>query len=122
MRIYAPRILALSVGAGLVLAIVLGALFALVWDAGLVRGIAFSCFLVGLIVGISGLLGATEPEEGWATRSRGSRLGGRKSLIARLASEMPSIDHVTSPALALWAVLTGGALIGLSVLAFYMQQ
>jgi hypothetical protein len=121
VRIYAPRILALSVGAGLVLAIVLGAVFALVSDADLVRGVAFSCFLVGLIVAISGLLGATEPEQGWATRTRGSRLGGRKSLIARLASEMESIDHVSSPALALWAVLTGGALIGVSILAFYLQ-
>jgi hypothetical protein len=94
----------LSFGICLLLAIAGGVVFAVLADR-----------VLGIIVLGMGLLGATEPPEGWATKKDAQ---GRRSVAARAASELPEVEGVSSLALVVWAVAVGGALIALSLLAF----
>jgi hypothetical protein len=105
----------LSFGICLLLAIAGGVVFAVLADRVLAHGLGTGLFVVGIIVLGMGLLGATEPPEGWATKKDAQ---GRRSVAARAASELPEVEGVSSLALVVWAVAVGGALIALSLLAF----
>jgi hypothetical protein len=74
-------------------------------------GIGTGLFLVSLMCLALGLLGAAEPSEGWAAH-RG--VDGRKSLVARVATEHPEIESVSSGELFIWGLLVGGGLMAAS--------
>jgi hypothetical protein len=78
-------------------------------------GIGTGLFVVSLICLALGLLGATEPNEGWAAH-RG--VDGRKSLVARVATEHPEIEQVSSLELFVWGLVVGGGLMAASFLAY----
>jgi hypothetical protein len=78
-------------------------------------GIGTGLFLVSLMCLALGLLGAAEPNEGWAAH-RG--VEGRKSLVAKVATEHPEIESVSSVELFLWGLIVGGGLMVASF-AFY---
>ncbi|CAN5718755.1 hypothetical protein BH24ACT26_BH24ACT26_21600 [soil metagenome] len=115
VRTSGPKVLAVSLGICLFLALVGGALFAALADRVLAYGLGTGLFLVGIIVLGMGLLGAAEPPEGWATR-KGTQ--GRRSVAARAAKEHPDFEGASSLALAVWSIAVGGSLIALSLLAF----
>jgi hypothetical protein len=119
MSLYHLKSVAVSLAVAGGLGALFGTLYALVADAVLLYGIATGLLVAGLFVLGGGLLGATEPPEGWATNRRGPRnQTGRKSVVARIATEHPDIDHVSSWELAAWGVLVGGLLIGTSFVLF----
>ncbi len=95
---------------------VLGTVYALVADKLLVYGIGTMSFVVDTIVLAMGLLGALEPEEGWATQKRTK--GGRRSLGAQVTQQHPDLEDASPLALGVWGVLVGAPLIGLAFLAF----
>lgn len=100
-----------------------GAVYALVADAVMLYGIATGLMVAGLFVLGGGLLGATEPPEGWVTgRATGRGQFGRRSVVARIASEHPDIEEVSSKELAAWGVIVGGLLVGLSFLLFELAR
>lgn len=107
------RVLAISFGVGLALALVLGFVWALVADKVIAHGVGGGLFLVGIVALALGLLGATEPPQGW----RSSR-DGRRSLAVQLASDHPDVERVTSLDLFIWGIVVGGGLIALSMVAF----
>jgi len=115
MHVSSPKVMGVSLGVCLVLALVGGALFAVLGDRVLAHGLGTGLFVVGIVVLGMGLLGATEPPEGWASR-KGKQ--GRRSMAARAASELPEGEGVSSLALVVWAVAVGGSLIALSLVAF----
>lgn len=112
-----------SVVVSLVVAGGLGALlglgYALIADALILYGVGTGVMIAGLSVLGAGLLGATEPHEGWMT-GRGTGRGqiGRRGVVARIATEHPDIDDVSSWELAAWGLIVGGLLVagGLVVL------
>src|SRR5918996_6150117 len=112
-------------GICLVLGFAIGALggvvFAVASDRLVSYGIATGLLVVGLIALALGLLGATEPQEGWSLKRRRREIEdtARRSFAARVAREHPSIrNEVHSMGLALWGLVVGGGLIGLSMLFF----
>jgi hypothetical protein len=112
-----------SIGVSLAAAAALGALFGTVyaWIAGQVvlYGIATGWLVAGLLVLGGGLLGAAEPPEGWFTgRGTGRGQFGRRSLVARIATEHPDIEDVSSWELVAWAVVVGGVLLTAATLLF----
>jgi hypothetical protein len=105
-----------SIVVSLLVAAALGSVFGLLYarlaDASALYGIATGLLVAGVTVLGGGLLGATEPREGWMT-GRGTGRGqiGRRSIVARIASEHPDIEDVSSWELAVWGVVVGGLLL-----------
>lgn len=122
IRVSSARAIGLSLAVGAALGIVSGVLFALLFDREVVYGIGAMTFLTGVIALVMGLLGALEPEQGWAT-GRGTQseeMRARRSLAARVSEEHPNLQSASGWALAAWGVAVGGPLIALSVLAFHL--
>jgi hypothetical protein len=115
------RILGICLAIGIGLGLVGGVVYALATDKLIAHGIGTGLLVVGLIALALGLLGATEPPEGWSTKRKlqeGEEMP-RRSFAARAAYDHPSIDNeVSSVSLAVWGVVVGGGLIALSMLAF----
>jgi hypothetical protein len=115
------RVLGICLAGGLALGIVGGTIYALAADKLIVYGIATGLLVTGIGVLALGLLGATEPKEGWSLqrRVRESETP-RRSLVARAAYEHPKVDkeQVSSASLAVWGLVVGGGLILLSQVAF----
>ena len=123
MSLYHLKSIAVSLVVAGVLGSVFGIVYALIADAVLLYGIATGLLVAGLFVLAGGLLGATEPPEGWMT-GRGSRRGhvGRRSVVARIASEHPDIEDVSSLELAVWGVVVGGLLVGTAFVLFEVAR
>ena len=123
MSLYHLKSVLVSLAVAGALGAAFGAIYALVADAVMLYGIATGLMVAGLFVLGSGLLGATEPPEGWVTgRGTGRGQFGRRSAVARIASEHPDIDEVSSWELAAWGVIVGGLLVGLSFLLFEVAR
>lgn len=120
MGIARLRVLAASLGFGAAIGATAGAMWALFSDREVLYGIATGLFLVGVVALAVGLLGATEPPEGWTTRRRSRRDAedGRRSLASRLAGDVGTVEGITALGLVLWALVVGGGLLGLSLLLF----
>jgi hypothetical protein len=98
-----------------------GVVYAVASDRLVSYGIATGLLIVGLIALALGLLGATEPQDGWSTKRRRQEMedAARRSLAARAAQEHPMIgSNVSSVGLAVWGLVVGGGLIGLSMFFF----
>lgn len=112
MSLYHLKSIAVSLALAGALGALGGVLYALLADRALLYGIATGLLIAGLAVLAGGLLGATEPEQGWMTgKGTGRGQFGRRSLVARIASEHPEIESVSSWELALWGIVVGGALL-----------
>jgi hypothetical protein len=122
VHVTSPRVLALSFLTCLAIGVVGGLLFALLADRVVAHGIGTGLLVVGIIALWMALLGATEPPEGWARKRRDASESGRRSLLARVATDHTGLEEVSSLSLALWGVAVGGSLIGLSLIAFYLAQ
>jgi hypothetical protein len=121
MQLSNPKVLGISLLVGLGVAIAGGVIFALVAGRVLAHGIGTGLFVVGAVALVMGLLGATEPAQGWATKpGTAAENERRRSLAARVAKEHPDIEKVTSLGLAIWGIAVGGTLIALSMVAFVM--
>jgi hypothetical protein len=115
------RVMLICLVAGVLLGAAGGALFAVATERRIVYGIGVGLLIIGLIALGLGLLGATEPKEGWSlTRARdGDRPKPRRSLVARAAYEHPSLSKdVSSVSLVVWSLVVGGGLIALAVATF----
>lgn len=121
MQISNLRILGICLAIGVGLGLIGGVVYALATDKLIAHGIGTGLLVVGLIALALGLLGATEPPEGWSLKRKlqeGEEMP-RRSFAARAAYDHPSIDNkVSSVSLAVWGVVVGGGLIALSMLAF----
>lgn len=119
MRISSLRILGLSLIAGALMGIAGGLVFALVGGRVIAHGIGTGLFVVGLLAFGLGVLGATEPPQGWSARRSGRSVPeqGRRSFGARLAGDLQA-EPVTSLDLLVWGVVVGGGLIAASMVAF----
>ncbi|HEV2757853.1 MAG TPA: hypothetical protein VG318_18995 [Actinomycetota bacterium] len=96
-----------------------GVVYALLADRTILYGIATGVLIAGLATLAGGLLGATEPQEGWMTgRGTGRGQFGRRSIIARIASEHPDIESVSSLELAVWGIAVGGILLTIATFLF----
>ena len=123
MSLYHLKSVAASLGAAGGLGAVFGMISALIADQRLLYGIATGLLVAGILVLGGGLLGATEPPEGWITgRGTGRGQFGRRSLVARIASEHPEIEEVSSWELAAWAFIVGGILLGAGVFLFEVAR
>ena len=120
MQVSNPRVLGASLGIAGAMGVVGGALYALVTGRVLAHGVGAGLFVVGAIALVMGLLGATEPDSGWASRPGTQASGERRSLAARLATGHPDVERVTSASLAVWGLVVGGTLIALSMIAFLL--
>jgi hypothetical protein len=121
MQISNIRILGICLAVGVGVGLVGGVIYALATDKLIAHGIGTGLLVMGLIALALGLLGATEPPEGWSLKRRLQQEDEmpRRSFAARAAYEHPSIDNkVSSVSLAVWGVVVGGGLIALSMLAF----
>ena len=119
MSLYNLKAVAVSFSLAGAVGTVGGILFALLADRALLYGIATGWFVAGLATVAGGLLGATEPKEGWMTgRGTGRGQFGRRSLVARIATEHPEIDDVSSWELAAWGILVGGGLLAVATFMF----
>jgi hypothetical protein len=121
MQISNIRILGICLAVGVGVGLVGGVVYALATDKLIAHGIGTGLLVVGLIALALGLLGATEPPEGWSLKRnlQGGDEVPRRSFAARAAYDHPSIDNkVSSVSLAVWGVVVGGGLIALSMLAF----
>lgn len=117
MRLREPRVLVACAGAGFALGALPGLVVAASTGGPVLTGLASGVIFVGGILLVLGLFAALEPPGGWAStnRKKGHDQMGRRSLLTRLAFEVPSIDTVTSMDLLVWAVVVGGGLIALGI-------
>ena len=123
MSLYHLKSIAASLAAAAGLGAVFGIIYALVAGQAILYGIATGLMVAGLLVFGGGLLGATEPREGWMTgRGTGRGQFGRRSLVARIASEHPDVEDVSSLELAVWGVVVGGLLVGASIVLFELGR
>ncbi len=123
MTVSHPKALAISLGVGIGLALILGTLFSLFGDRDFAWAVGTMLMVIGLIALTMGLLGATEPEDGWATGvGRNRSQEGRRSLAAQVSEQAPGMVRSTSVHLAVWGLVVGGGMIGLSFLAFGVSQ
>lgn len=121
MRVSSLRALGISLGIGLAIGVIAGTLYALIFDKVVIYGIGTMLFITGLVVLVIGILGAVEPEEGWAT-GRGTQAAqrDRRALGARLTREHPAFEEASPWALAIWGAGVGLPLVGLGMVAFYL--
>lgn len=116
MSLYQLKSVALSLGVTGGLGSAVGIVYALLSDHPLLYGVGVGLLVAGILVLGGGLLGATEPPEGWITgKGTGRGQFGRTSLVARIATEHPDIDDVSSWELAAWAFIVGGTLLGTAI-------
>jgi hypothetical protein len=115
MHVSSPRALIVSFVIGLAFSVIVGSIYAWLADKILAYAIGSILFIVGLIVFVIGLLGALEPQDGWAS-DRKKR--GRRSMAAQMARQRPEIQEATPAQLGVWGALVGLPLIGLAIVAF----
>ena len=108
----------MSLAVGALVGVAGGVAFALIGERVVAHGIGTGLFVVGLIAFGLGVLGATEPPQGWSSRRAAAEIEpGRRSFGARLAGDLQA-DPVTSLDLLVWGVVVGGGLISASMVAF----
>lgn len=123
MSLYHLKSVAVSLAVAAGLGSAFGWVYALVAKQPVLYGIATGLLVAGILVLGGGLLGATEPHEGWMTgRGTGRGQFGRRSLVARIATEHPDIDDVSSWELAAWAIVVGGVLLGTALFLFEVAR
>jgi hypothetical protein len=123
MSLYHLKSLAVSLAVAAGLGSLAGIVYALVADQAILYGVATGLLVAGILVLGGGLLGATEPPEGWITgRGTGRGQFGRRGLVARIATEHPDIEDVSSWELAAWAFVVGGILLGSAVFLFELAR
>ncbi|HEX2296627.1 MAG TPA: hypothetical protein VHN37_15145 [Actinomycetota bacterium] len=123
MTLYHLKSIAVSLLVAGVLGAGFGVVYALIADQTLTYGVATGLLVAGLFVLGGGLLGATEPAEGWMTgRGTGRGQFGRRSIVARIATEHPDIEDVSSWELAVWGVVVGGILLGAGLVLFEVAR
>jgi hypothetical protein len=115
VSLYHFKVLLASFGIGAAGGVAGGLVYAWLGHRSATYGIGTGLFLAALVCLAMGLLGATEPQEGWRAR-RGTQ--GRRSLVARVATEHPEIEGVSSLELFVWGVVVGGALMASSFVAY----
>lgn len=119
MHISHPKVLGISLLSGVLAAAIVGFFFVVVGDWEFMYAWATVMLVLGLIGLAMGLLGATEPPDGWATgRGSNRRQAGRRSLMAQVSERAPGDTKTESLSLAVWGIAVGGGLILLSMLAF----
>ncbi|MFN2586932.1 MAG: hypothetical protein ABR613_02275 [Actinomycetota bacterium] len=119
MSLYHLKSIAVSIALAAALGTLGGLLYAVLADAVLLYGIATGLLVAGLIALAGGLLGATEPPEGWMTgKGTGRGQFGRRSIVARIATEHPDVEDVSSWELAVWGIVVGGVLLTAATLLF----
>ncbi|MEA2507416.1 MAG: hypothetical protein QOH48_2034 [Actinomycetota bacterium] len=115
MSLYHAKVLLVSIAVAAAGGVAGGLVYAWFSHRSLSYGIGTGLFVMSLICLAMGLLGATEPSEGWAAH-RG--VDGRKSVVARLATEHPDIEDVSSFELFVWGIVVGGGLMAASFAAY----
>ncbi|MFN2390302.1 MAG: hypothetical protein ABR575_11965 [Actinomycetota bacterium] len=115
MRLSGARVLLTSLAVGLGLGVTGGIVFALLARKVVFHGVGTGLFLAGLFALALGLLGATEPSDGWRTGA-----SERRSLAARTARDEGAGDEVSGVDLVVWGVIVGGGLVALSMVAFHL--
>lgn len=115
MRLIDLRILVVSLGVGTAIGVVGGLVWSLIADSSVWHGIGTWLVIVGIVSFGVGLIGATEPEQGWATDRRKER---RRPTLRLVSEQHPRLQQATSLDLAVWGIVVGGGLIGLAMLAF----
>ncbi|MDQ4024063.1 MAG: hypothetical protein M3217_01010 [Actinomycetota bacterium] len=119
MSLYHVKSIAVSILLAGALGALGGAIYALLADRMMLYGIATGLLVAGLATLAGGLLGATEPPEGWMTgRGTGRGQFGRRSIVARIATEHPEIESVSSWELAVWGIAVGGSLLATATFLF----
>lgn len=122
MKVSHPKALAYSLGVGVAIAVVGGTIFAVVGDREWLYATGTVGLIVGLIAFAMGLLGAAEPDDGWATGvGRHRRQEGRRSLAAQVSRDAPGVQESNTWHLAAWGIIVGGGLIGLSAIALSLS-
>ena len=116
MNVAGPRVLAVSLGSALALSVVTGSLYAWLADKVWSYAVGTMMFIIGAFVLALGLLGAIEPPEGWASTRK--KQEGRRSMAMKVVEQNPGVEAPSGWALAVWGVVVGGPLIGLSLWAF----
>jgi len=116
MRLSNLRILVISLGVGIGSGLLGGVAWAALTDKVVWHGIGTGWIILGIVAFGIGMIGATEPPQGWATsRKRNER---RRSALRTVSDEHPKPETASSLDLAVWGLVVGGGLIGLSMLAF----
>lgn len=121
MKVHSLRVLGLSILIGAAVGAGLGALFATIGDWRLSYAVGTGWFLCAIGCTGAGLLGATEPPEGWASARKRHPDGGRQGVIARIAEdevEGEGSKPLPSWPMAVWGIVVGGVLFGLAMAAF----
>lgn len=118
MNVSSPRALIVSLLVGIAVSVVGGALLAFFGDKILLYSVGTIMFVVGALCLALGLLGAAEPADGWATQRRSNS----RSVAARALSQHPELEDHSSWELAVWALVVGLPLIGLSILCFSLSS
>jgi hypothetical protein len=116
MRLSNLRILFISLGVGIGVGFLGGLAWAALADKVVWHGIGTGWVILGIIAFGVGMIGATEPPNGWATGSK--RRERRRNAIRLATEEHPRMQTATSLDLAVWGLVVGGGLIGLAMLAF----
>jgi hypothetical protein len=123
MSLYHLKSIAVSVALAGGLGAALGTVYALIAGFVILYGVATGVLIAGVIVLAGGLLGAAEPPEGWFTgRATGRGQFGRRSVVARIASEHPDIEEVSSLELAVWGIVVGGVLLTTATVLFEVAR
>ncbi|MQB01845.1 MAG: hypothetical protein GEU78_16460 [Actinobacteria bacterium] len=116
MRLSNLRILLVSLGAGIGLGLLGGIAWAAVADKLIWHGIGTGWVILGIIAFGIGMIGATEPPQGWATGNK--RRARRRNALREVSDEHPNLESASSLDLAVWGLVVGGGLIALAMLAF----
>jgi hypothetical protein len=124
MQLSSIRVLALCLGVGLLLGVVGGTVYALFTDKVIAYGIGTALLITGVVAMALGLLGATEPPEGWSLKRRvPGDATPRRGFAARATYANPSMSRrVSSASLAVWGLVVGGGLIAFGAVAFSFAQ
>jgi hypothetical protein len=123
MQLSSIRVLGLCLAIGVGLGVIGGTVYALLADKVVAYGVGTALLVIGLVALALGLLGATEPPEGWSLKRRvpGDETP-RRSLAARAAYENPAVSNrVSALSLVVWGLVVGGGLIACGALAFYLS-
>ena len=122
MNVSSPRALLISLAVGIGVSLVGGGLLAFFGDKLFLYSVGTIMFIVGVIALALGLLGAAEPADGWATQRGAKNRRPGRSVAARALAQHPELhDDHSSWELAVWALVVGLPLIGLSVVCFSLS-
>ncbi len=123
MSLYHLKSIAVSLALAGGVGAALGIVYALIAGFVILYGIATGLLVAGVIVLGGGLLGAAEPPQGWMTgRGTGRGQFGRRSIVARIATEHPDIEDVSSGELAIWGIVVGGILVATATVLFELAR